>query len=103
MKLYHFCAMRQGDGFGVISYTDGIITSLADFSDQEQYIGLKQQISELMDKKSKGISTVILLSLTLIGEVTPNKTIEQDGHKLAYRIWKKRSGLSPTTTAMART
>lgn len=72
MKLYHFCAMRQGDKPGVLSYSDGTITSSADLSNPEQYRELKKKITEFMDEANNGTTEVILLSLTLLGAVTPN-------------------------------
>lgn len=72
MRLYHFCAMRQGEMPGVLSYSDGTITSSADLSKPEQYRELKKKITEFMDESSTGTKEVILLSLTIIGEVTPN-------------------------------
>ena len=72
MKLYHFCAMRQGSGNGVLSYTDGTVQSDANFADAERYAALKRDITDLMDTKCDGATNVVLLSLTLIGEVTPN-------------------------------
>lgn len=72
MKLYHFCAMRQGEKPGVLSYSDGTITSSADLSNLEQYRELKKKITEFMDEANNGTTEVILLSLTILGEVTPN-------------------------------
>ena len=73
MKLYHFCAMRQGLEAGVLAYTDGTIRSAADLGDEAQYTSLKREITKIMDMTDKGTSAVVLLSLTLIGDVKPNK------------------------------
>lgn len=75
MKLYHFCAMRQGAGRGVLSYTDGTIQSAANFADAEQYTALKREIADLMNTKGEGATDVVLLSLTLIGDETPNAAL----------------------------
>ena len=72
MRLYHFCAMRQEDSAGVLSYTDGTITSSADFGDAEQYAKLKRQIIEYINANGGSATEVVLLSLTLLGEATPN-------------------------------
>lgn len=73
MKLYHFCSVRQGDSPGVLSFTDGIITSNADLGDPEQYSGLKQLIVEhLIATYGAREVEIALLSLTPLGEATPD-------------------------------
>lgn len=71
MKLYHFCAMRQGDQPGTLSYFDGTVTADVDLGDAAQYQRLKREIGEKFDTQAKGAEGLILLSLTRIGE-TPN-------------------------------
>lgn len=73
MKLYHFCAMRQGESAGCLSYTDGTLNSDADFGDSEQYAKLKRQIVEYINSNGGNATEVVLLSLTRLGEVTPNR------------------------------
>lgn len=72
MKLYHFCAMRQGESAGCLSYTDGTIKSDANFGGAEEYAKLKRQIVEYINSTGGRATEVVLLSLTLLGEVTPN-------------------------------
>lgn len=67
MKLYHFCAMRQGRIAGELSYFDGTVTTNADLGNADQYRGLKREISSYMDGH-KGIEGLIVLSLTLLGD-----------------------------------
>ena len=66
-SLYHFCAMRQGNIPGSVSYSDGIILSGADFSDLEKYCELKKKIADETSYQAGGYDDVILLSLTRIG------------------------------------
>lgn len=63
-KAYHFCAMRQGDHPDVLTYTDGVITTSMDLSDWNNYKELKEKISSQM-----GDNDIVILSLTLLGEV----------------------------------
>jgi len=75
MKLYHFCAMSQGESAGCLSYTGGTLKSDADFSDAEQYTKLKRQIIEYINSNGGNVTEIALLSLTLLGEVTPNAKV----------------------------
>lgn len=72
MNLYHYCSMRQGEAPGVLTYSSGTIASNSDLSKQDQYLRLKNAIVEKMDESGKGSSDIVILSLTLIGEVIPN-------------------------------
>jgi len=71
MNLYHYCSMRQGEFADVLTYSSGTISSNLDLSHPDQYKRLKDGITAKMDEDTKG-GDVIILSLTLIGEVIPN-------------------------------
>jgi hypothetical protein len=72
MNLYHFCAMRQGESAGVLSYADGTVSSSGNFADAEEYVKLKRAIVKYINANGGHATEVVLLSLTLIGEVPAN-------------------------------
>lgn len=82
MKLYHYCSMRQGAVPGVLTYSSGTISSDANLAQPEQYKRLKDTITAKMDVDTRGGSEVVILSLTVIGEVTPNEQDQPDAQAL---------------------
>lgn len=71
LRLYHYCSMRQSIHPGVLSYSSGTISSNADLSRTEEYLRLRDAISKKMDEGSTGGGDIVILSLTVIGEITP--------------------------------